>query len=103
MTTTNNTKTVKDPMDTYKPAGIPDSDLILIGNPCPKCHRMSFMWITTEEDDHSWLHHQGIFKVQDALPDMNPVEREFMITGYCPDCQKQIFGNGETKRIFTSK
>lgn len=37
--------------------------------------------------------------VQDAFPHLNPVEREFLITGYCPDCQKLLFGNGVSDRI----
>jgi len=30
--------------------------------------------------------------VQVAAPDLSPEEREVLISGLCPDCQKAIFG-----------
>ncbi len=41
--------------------------------------------------------------IQEDMPTLNPVECEFILTGYCPECQKAIFGNGKTKRIKRAK
>lgn len=57
---------------------------------CPMCgaeHRM-------EVDANSLREYErGNGFAQDLLPDLNPVEREFLITGYCPECQRRLFGN----------
>lgn len=38
--------------------------------------------------------------IQEALPDFNPLEREFVKTGYCSKCQQIIFSTSWTsKRI----
>ena len=34
--------------------------------------------------------------VQNLFPEYNPMEREFIKTGYCPRCQKLIFGTDYT-------
>lgn len=39
--------------------------------------------------------------IQEIVPDFNPTEREFLISGYCPDCQEMLFGvKHKSKRIF---
>ena len=30
--------------------------------------------------------------IQNIFPNFNPTEREFLKTGYCPDCQAMLFG-----------
>lgn len=30
--------------------------------------------------------------IQDAMPDLTPTEREQLISGICPKCQTEIFG-----------
>ena len=37
--------------------------------------------------------------IQEVLSDLNPVEREFIKSEMCPECQEKIFGNGETNKI----
>ena len=49
--------------------------------------------------DEEKLNMIGLVLIQDLFPELNPVEREFLKTGYCPECQKLLFGNGKTKRI----
>lgn len=31
--------------------------------------------------------------MQEIFPEMDPQKREFIKTGYCPDCQELIFGS----------
>lgn len=38
--------------------------------------------------------------VQDAFSNLNPVEREFILSGYCLSCQEKLFGNGHSERIW---
>lgn len=69
---------------------------IEIINVCPICgteHSLTVDSVCYEK----WAH--GAF-VQDAFPDLNAVEREFVKTGTCPKCQRFIFGNGDSDRIF---
>lgn len=65
---------------------------------CPMCGKWHYIELTNEEDRGVWEWRNGAY-IQDALPTLNPTEREFLMTGYCPSCQELIFGNGETERI----
>ena len=38
--------------------------------------------------------------IQELLPDLNKCEREFLKSGYCAECQKKLFGNGNTDRLY---
>ena len=38
--------------------------------------------------------------IQDCLPALNRVEREFLKSGYCVKCQELLFNNGNTKRLY---
>lgn len=31
--------------------------------------------------------------LQNAFPKLNPMEREFVKSGYCPNCQRLLFGS----------
>lgn len=33
--------------------------------------------------------------IQNAMPDLTPTEREQLISGLCPKCQAEMFGEGE--------
>ncbi len=38
--------------------------------------------------------------IQECLPSLNKVEREFIKSGYCSDCQELLFGDGSSKRLY---
>lgn len=61
---------------------------------CPMCGRHGYMM--ADEDRVDMI---GLVLIQNLFPELNPVEREFLKTGYCPECQKLLFGNGETERV----
>ena len=58
---------------------------------CPMCGEWHFIELTPEMDEGLQRWFDGEF-IQDALPMLNPMEREFIKTGYCPECQKLLFG-----------
>ncbi|MBR3122417.1 hypothetical protein IKF28_03175 [Candidatus Saccharibacteria bacterium] len=70
---------------------------------CPLCGDTYKIRLSVEEmaqyDDYR---NYGGY-IQEAMPSLNKVEREFLLTGYCPDCQVAIFGNGKTNRIKLSE
>lgn len=68
-------------------------------NKCPMCGR--WCEITLSDEQYGKLHkyHNREGLIQELFPELNAVEREFIKTGYCPGCQEEIFGNGETYKI----
>lgn len=69
---------------------------------CPMCHRTATLSLTYEELNKVILYQNGYIKglIQDIFPKFNPVEREFVKTGYCVACQQLLFGsNLSSKRI----
>ena len=62
------------------------------------CGRTESLDLTEKE----WAKYQawrnGECYIQD-IGTLNAVEREFIKTGYCPECQENIFGNGKTDRV----
>ena len=47
---------------------------------------------------NEWMYKHKL--IQDCFPSFNPMEREFIKTGYCPDCQTLLFGtNFDSDRI----
>lgn len=58
---------------------------------CPKCRRTVGMMLTKEQYEE-WEHYvcYGGF-IQDVMPSFDAFGREFIKTGYCPDCQEKIF------------
>lgn len=54
---------------------------------CPFCNRETFV-IASEVGFDSW---QNGTLIQKALPNLNPTERETLISGLCPLCQATIF------------
>ena len=56
---------------------------------CPMCgdvHYVSFI----EKDFDEW---QNGELIQNAMPYLEPFEREQLISHLCPDCQEQVFGD----------
>ena len=65
---------------------------------CPMCGTTKAMRIKYEVYEEIMERNRPI---QDIVPDFNPTEREFLISGYCPDCQELLFGQKfKSKRIY---
>lgn len=65
---------------------------------CPSCGERCYIELTEEQDEALLRWHHGTF-IQEAFPELNAVEREFIKTGFCPKCQEIIFGNGKTDKV----
>lgn len=61
---------------------------------CPMCGRQHYMELTDEQARKLFEYEQGDSLIQDVFPELGRAEREFLKTGYCSDCQEQIFGQG---------
>lgn len=48
-----------------------------------------------ELDEEQYRKYKAGAYVQDVMPDASPDDREFLITGICPDCWDDTFGGGE--------
>ena len=59
---------------------------------CPMCGQEYEMEVVGEAEDNLCMWMSGKLLLQEALPDLNPMEREFLKTGSCPDCQAVLFG-----------
>lgn len=66
--------------------GFPMSN-ITINCTCPFCHKAHFV----EVDYRSYISWQNGQLIQYAMPELTPTEREQLISGICPKCQKSIF------------
>lgn len=58
---------------------------------CPFCRKDHFVTVFIK-DYKNWLKGE---LAQTAFPYLNATEREQVISGMCPDCQKDIFGDEE--------
>ena len=67
---------------------------------CGMCGQESHMKLTDNELEAYQQYLSGGHLIQECLPTLNRCEREFLKSGYCTDCQKLIFNNGSTKRIY---
>lgn len=63
-------------------------DVVIYGHKCTMCGELH---ITT----YPWIGFITYVKqgklIQEAMPDVSAENREFLISGICPDCQKNIF------------
>lgn len=59
---------------------------------CPLCGKIHVVKNVLESDLDRW---QNGELIQNAMPYLSATEREEMISGFCPACQKSIFGDGE--------
>lgn len=55
---------------------------------CPYCGKTGTLEISNEKAYESW---QNGTLIQRAFPELSAEEREFIITGLCPECQTKIF------------
>lgn len=58
---------------------------------CVVCGLTSTMWLSVAAVE-AW---QGGMLIQYAFPDMDPREREMLISGTHPECFERLFGSGE--------
>ena len=56
---------------------------------CPFCGEPNVITISQEEYENYYI--KGML-IQDAMPDLTATEREMLISGICPSCQKGLFG-----------
>lgn len=69
---------------------------ILIMKECPRCGVIMGLNLSQEQFFcYQKQYLSGEKCIQDALPDMGCFQREFLMTGYCPECQSVIFGKEE--------
>lgn len=66
---------------------------------CPFCGDDSQIELTDDQYKRLKRYEQGGQYIQEVFSDLNAVEREFLKTGACLKCQRQIFGNDESKLI----
>ena len=60
---------------------------------CPMCGINHYMRLT-EVQEKQWsdyVCYGGL--IQDRMPDVDKFGREFIKSGYCPDCQEKLFGS----------
>lgn len=69
---------------------------------CPMCGRRTYLRMTEEEKAqwHEYICYGGY--IQDRFPNMDAQKREFIKSGYCPDCQKALFST-EHKVVLLSE
>lgn len=65
---------------------------------CPICKRQSYMNVDRDKADMI-----GLVPIQDLFPELNVVERKFLKSGYCNECQYMLFGNGKTRKVRYTK
>ena len=58
---------------------------------CPFCRKNHFVKVTPSSFER-W---QGGELIQNAMPYLSATEREQLISGMCPKCQEDIFGEDE--------
>lgn len=63
---------------------------LLVEIPCPKCD-YSHNTLLTNKEYKRWVANNE--KIQDIFPKANKVYREFLISGLCMKCQKEVFEN----------
>ena len=65
---------------------------------CIMCGKESYVELTDEQYNAYQEYLSGRIYIQDALPDVSPAVREFLMSRsghYCNDCQKMLFGDGD--------
>ncbi len=62
-----------------------------IPNRCILCGKTTTVIIPKEKEDNYYKWSHGTLSIQRALPWLSPTEREVLISGICPECQKEIF------------
>ena len=63
---------------------------MLVMKECPMCEKEVAIRMSNEDYERFRF---GSGLIQERLPNVGAVEREFLKTGYCHSCQKKIFGS----------
>lgn len=63
-------------------------NFLLVEIPCPKCN-YSHNHVLTKREYKMWVANNE--KIQDIFPNADKEYREFLISGLCKDCQKEVF------------
>lgn len=58
---------------------------------CPICNRAFKLGLSEEEKEGYNRYCNDDEDLEDAIPALNAFEREFLLTGMCPDCQCDVF------------
>ena len=61
---------------------------VLVIKPCPLCKKEYQKMFPAD----GFLRYMAGKKVQDCFPEMSADDREFLITGICPECWDKHFG-----------
>lgn len=61
--------------------------MMLVKTTCPICHRDAYLQVDAEE----YARWQAGELIQIAMPDLNEIEREMLISGICPWCWEDMF------------
>lgn len=61
---------------------------IMVPTTCPFCGHTTYIQCDKDAYDR-W---QNGMSIQDAMPDMTPEDREMLISGICPSCWDDMFG-----------
>ena len=58
---------------------------------CPMCEREVILRLTNQQtmELEEYQHYGGL--IQDRMPSLDRFGREFLKTGYCPECQEMLF------------
>ena len=64
---------------------------MLINKICPMCGKSAFLRINSDQEKEfeKYACYDGL--IQEKLKSFNDFEREFVKTGYCPECQEDLF------------
>lgn len=74
-----------------------DTDVLKnISLECPICHRVGTINFNSKEWRAYSAWKNKTVKIQNAFPNWKPLEREFLQTGLCPDCQNSLFSTVDT-------
>lgn len=70
-----------------------------ISGRCPLCNRVFKLGLTEEEMENYKKYCNDELDLENAIPALNAFEREFLMTGMCPDCQCDVFRKEMPKDI----
>lgn len=68
-----------------------NKDVITIAKQCPFCGKE----YTFEVPAEGYYEYRMGSLIQNAFPTLSPTEREYLVSGLCDTCQKEIFGEEE--------
>ena len=70
---------------------------------CPICHKWHMLELSNWQSRKLYEYNRGNGLIQEIFPELSRVEREFIKSGFCPECQAVLFYNeteaGEIKPV----